>query len=61
MMQQLTTTGNLAFLNGPTAGTSDGRHLHPWLNIALLNLLLNVAHRLLLALATQYSIAPSAV
>ena len=31
-------------LNGPVYGTQDGRHLHPWLNIALLNVILNVAH-----------------
>ena len=27
---------------GPVYGTQDGRHLHPWLNIALLNVILNV-------------------
>lgn len=27
---------------GPVYGTMDGRHLHPWLNIALLNVLFNI-------------------
>ena len=28
---------------GPPYGTADGRHLHPFINMALLNLLLNLA------------------
>ena len=31
---------------GPIYGTMDGRHLHAWLNIALLNVILNLAHRI---------------
>ena len=36
---------------GPPYGTQDGRHLHPWLNIALLNLVLNVASHVVQARA----------
>ena len=30
---------------GPPYGTNDGRHLHPWINLALLNLIFNIARR----------------
>jgi hypothetical protein len=30
---------------GPPYGTRDGRHLHEWVNLALFNLMLNLARR----------------
>ena len=44
MLKSLSKTANAGLGKGPVYGTLDGRHLHPWLNMALLNLMLNLAH-----------------
>ena len=41
MMRRLPGLSRPGF-GGPVYGTQDGRHLHPWLNIALLNVILNI-------------------
>ena len=43
MMSVLSKDGTPGLGKGPPYGTQDGRHLHPWLNIALLNVMLNMA------------------
>ena len=43
MVASLSKSENAGLGNGPIYGTQDGRHLHPWLNVALLNVILNIA------------------
>ena len=45
MVASLSRSASPSLGKGPPYGTQDGRHLHPWINLALLNLLLNVAKR----------------
>lgn len=45
MVGSLSRAGTPNLGRGAPYGTSDGRHLHPWVNMALLNVLLNVARR----------------
>lgn len=43
MMQQLPPKLNFLPSKAPVYGTLDGRHLHEWLDLEVLNLILNVA------------------
>ena len=45
MVKALSRTGQPNMGKGPPYGTNDGRHLHPFVNLALLNLILNVARQ----------------
>ena len=44
MMISLSKSASPGLGKGIVYGTTDGRHLHPWLNIELLNVILNIAH-----------------
>lgn len=43
MVQSLSRANQPNLGKGPPYGTNDGRHLHPFINLALLNLILNIA------------------
>jgi hypothetical protein len=43
MMASLSKSTNPGLGRGAVYGLQDGLHLHPWLNVALLNVILNLA------------------